>query len=96
LAISGYLLENEMGWVSSSLFFHSLLKLGIRPDPYFLPVGMVVSPEEITYYTGELQKDLDSLATQHRKLDNDLYVYVQQIVDILARWGSRGHIVHVV
>lgn len=89
----GFLIEGERGWVSSSLFFHSLLQLGIKPDAYYIPVGLVLSAEEILYYTDSL---IWELAKADRTGKQEHYDYVLKISEVLRDWGRKGLIIHVV
>ena len=85
----GFMLENERGWVSSSLFFYSLVRLGIDPAKYYIPVG-VISPEFLADYTDTLIWDL---AKANR---NEYYTYAFKIAQTLKRWAENRHIVHIV
>jgi hypothetical protein len=87
-----FLLENERGWLSSSLFFYSLEQLGINATRYYIPKGIVLAPEEVRYYVMELSKDLRKAQGKDKKYID----YVAQILTTLNSWGNKNYVVHVV
>jgi hypothetical protein len=87
----GFLLENEAGWISSSLFFLSLEQLGLDTPQYYLPPGTILSAREVTIYANDV---VWQLATT--EVSNEYYKYALDICRRLRNWGERGHIVHVV
>lgn len=97
---TGFLLDNEKGWLSSSLFFHSLIKIGINVDQYYVPAGMILAPEEVSYYASALIEDLqwekpNRLRSQEIR-NTDHWQYAMKISKILKTWGENKHVVHVV
>lgn len=90
---SGFLLENERGWLGSSLFFHSMLRLGIRTEPYYIPPGIVLSPEETTYYANSILSEAAFMLPADK--ESEAWQYIETICRTLKGWGEKNYLVHV-
>ena len=76
------------GWVSLTLFFHCLQKVG-ADESNFLTVGDVLTPEEL----GKFIRGVKS-ALQNKTLDKankDAVKYINDIIKVLSIWslGSK-------
>lgn len=88
-----FLRGDERRWISSSLFFHCVERLGLQARIYYIPVGVVVTPTELIYYAAHLRAELDTLP---KTCDEQAYAYAQNVCTLLRRWAQEGHSVLVV
>jgi hypothetical protein len=91
-----FLRDDTKNWVSSSLFFMSLNKLGVNCEDYYIPVGVECSNEQLLYYTDHLLDAIGRLefsGGDRFKADRD---FVRKIAFILRAWAREGHGLRVV
>lgn len=92
--IGSFLREDSRNWVSSSLFFLSLNKLGVNCERYYIPVGVECSNAQLSYYVEHLLDEIAQLEfTDGNKEHKD---YVRKIAFILRAWSREGHGLRVV
>jgi len=96
-----FLRDDAKNWASSSLFFMSLVKLGVNVDKYYIPIGVSCSNAQLIYYADILLdevarlefKEEPSMGREEFKAHRD---YIRKIAFILRGWGKEGHGVKVI
>lgn len=77
--------SDNLGAISTSLFFHSLYQLGVDSEVYLLEQNECLTPKDIKVYCNSLW---DSMLNVESK--SDYYSYSRQIIRILKSWADSG------
>lgn len=93
-------------WVSSSLFFMCIEKLGINDRIYYIPTGLECNNLELAYYVEHLFEELEMLERESLKDPNSIRFwnlerkearsYVIKVGFILKAWAREGYGIKVV
>jgi hypothetical protein len=88
-----FLRSDTKCWISSSLFFMCIEKLGLNEKIYYIPSGIECTNEELVFYVDHLFDELGHLEMRKNywtEAEKDARNYVTKIGFALRNWSKEG------